>query len=151
MGGAKLAFSLFQKDGLTRFQQVPTYGWLMHAMAHVLPNTGKAILIFGCAAILLIPFTGDSLDRNLVRIIVELPLLLILAAVCGIVITLITSVTSAILGGSTIVAALVAGLIGWAIAGGGYKSFGGLGYHELLQPAYALALALPWLLARKSE
>lgn len=51
-----------------------------------------------------------------------------------------------IIGGSPIVAALIAAIIAWTISGGDEQAFAGLGYNPLLQPAFALAIAAPWLL-----
>ncbi len=112
----------------------------------VVPNTGKSIVLFGGAAFLLALLAGGTIDRLLVRIVVEFPILLILAAIGTLVINLIAAAGGAIVGGSGLAAALLAAILGWAVSGGGSTSFAGVGYHVLLQPAHAIALAAPWLL-----
>ncbi len=88
-----------------------------------------------------------GVDQNVVlRILVELPLLLLLSSILALVINGLAAACGMVLGGRALVAGIACIVLGWAVSGGGKSSFAGLGYHPLLQPAFALSLGLPWLL-----
>ena len=106
--------------------------------------TWTALAIFAVAALFLAPTVGGNIDRLIICLVVEVPLLLIVAGIGLLIINLIAAYGGAAFGGSALVAAAIAALLAWAIAGG-YPSFSGLGYHFALRPAYAIAIAVPWL------
>ncbi|MEI9931722.1 MAG: hypothetical protein WDM89_14580 [Rhizomicrobium sp.] len=103
-----------------------------------------AIIIFALAALILAPISGGNVDRLILRVVVELPLLLIVAGIGLLAINLIATSAGALFKGSVLIAAATAAVIAWAIAGG-TSPFAGLGYHSALRPAYAISVALPWL------
>jgi hypothetical protein len=116
----------------------------MLLLRHIPLNTMTALMMFAAMALLLALASGGTIDRMLVRLVIEFPLLMVLAAVFTLFINCIAAIGGAILGNSTIAAASIAAIISWTVAGGP-NSFAGLGYHSLLQPALALAIAAPWL------
>src|SRR5437868_7352619 len=116
----------------------------MQLVRQVPATTLAAIVIFAAAALLLAPMSGGNVDRLVLRLVIELPLLLVLAGIGLLVINLIAACGGALFGGSVLVAAVLAGAMAWAIAGGP-PSFAGLGYHFALRPAYVIAIATPWL------
>jgi hypothetical protein len=114
----------------------------MHQMREIMSNTIFAMTIFGAVAVLL-AFTHGNVDRILVRLFLELPLLVIAAGIGAFLISLVAGLIGNNLLGTPAIAALIAGVLGWAVAAP--PSFAGLGYHWMLQPTFAAALALPWL------
>lgn len=111
-------------------------------MREVLGNTIFALTVFGVTALLLALLHG-TVDRIVVRLVIEFPLLMILAALAAFVINVIAGLVGKSVLGTPAIAAVLAGLLGWAVAAP--PSFAGLGYHWMLQPAFAAALALSWV------
>lgn len=120
----------------------------MLLLQHVPANSVAAILSFAAMAIVLALVSGGNVDAVLLRLVIQLPLLLLLGGIGVLLITGIAAVGGSIVAGSTVIAALIAALIAagvaWAVTGGPH-AFAGLGYHSLLRPAYAIAMAAPWL------
>jgi hypothetical protein len=111
-------------------------------MGEVLAKSATALLIFGAAALLL-ALGGGNIDRIIVRIFIQFPLLMILAAISVFLINLAAALIGKVLLRQALVAALIAAFLGWAIAAP--PEFAGLGYHRMLRPAFAIALAWPWV------
>ena len=109
---------------------------------------GKALLamaLFSGAALVLVFLQKDPAD--LVSSFVTFPLLIAVASVVTIIAYAIAAVAARFAGRSSLAAAGISAALGWLFASGGYQSFGGLGaYSDLIQPAYAVALAAPWLI-----
>ena len=89
----------------------------MRTMANIPPSAGRAILIFGCAVALQVPFTDDFFDRNLISTVVEMPVLITVAESCSAGNSSAASVVAKNFKGLAIVAAFVSAWTGWAIAG----------------------------------
>ena len=106
-----------------------------------------ALALFSGTAFLLAITRGDAGGEILVRIIVVLPLLIVVAAIAMAIIYAVAASGAALAKQSPLVAASISGILGWITASGGYRSFEGLGaYSDLIQPAYAISLAAPWLI-----
>jgi hypothetical protein len=116
----------------------------MQIFRQALAASKSAILVFGIAAFILALVSGGNMDRQLVRIFIELPLLLVVALIGVFVINLAASAIATVAAGSHVVAAVVAAVLAWLIAAP--PSFAGLGFHSLLRPAYAVATAVAWLI-----
>lgn len=113
-------------------------------ISRALPTGLTATRYFAVAAVLLALVSGGGTDRSILRFVVELPLLVLLGFVIAIIISAIAASGAALFGGSSTVAAVIAVLLGWLVSAGP-NAFAGLGYHDLLQPAFALALGAAWL------
>jgi hypothetical protein len=119
---------------------------------HVAQGAAKIWLsglsIFGIAAALIavgMHLVGsENPDRLAVRLTVEFPLLLVVAGIALLPVVLAAAGAAAMTDSRT-AAACAALVCGWAIAGGS-PSLAGLGYHAIIQHAFAVAAALPWLL-----
>lgn len=106
-----------------------------------------ALALFSSAAFLLAITRGDAGGEILVRVIVVFPLLIVVAAITTAIIYVVAAGAAALVKQSSLVAASISGILGWLTASGGYRSFEGLGgYSDLIQPAYAISLAAPWLI-----
>ena len=109
---------------------------------------GKALLamaLFSGAALVLVFLQKDPAD--LVSSFVTFPLLIAVASVATIIAYAIAALAARLAGRSSLAAAAISAALGWLFASGGYQSFGGLGaYSDLIQPAYSVALAAPWLI-----
>ncbi len=114
----------------------------MRLLPNVLRNSAFSLALFGCAALLL-AFGEGNVDLVVIRLVIQLPLLLILAALMMLGINLAAAFIGALLNGSLLAATLVALLLAWALAAP--PGFLGLGYDALLRPAFAIALVVPWL------
>ena len=119
----------------------------MKLLRDVRENSATGVILFAAAATLLalaLHFSGDNnSDRLIVRLIIELPILLIAAGVSLLLINMIAGCVASPFG-STLLAGSIAGVCAWLVAGG-TPSFAGLGYHWLIRPAFALAAILPWV------
>ena len=111
-------------------------------MREVLSSTIFAMAIFGVIALILALLHGTT-DRIIVRVLIEFPLLMIVAAISALVINIIAGLIGNHALSTPAIAAVLAGLLGWAVAAP--PSFAGLGYHWMLQPTFAAALALSWM------
>ena len=110
-------------------------------MREPLSNTIFAMAIFGVVALSLALLHG-TMDRVIVRVLIEFPLLMIVAAITAFVINIIAGFIGNYVLSTPAIAAVLAGLLGWAVAAP--PTFAGLGYHWMLQPTFAAALALSW-------
>jgi hypothetical protein len=105
------------------------------------------LALFSSAALLLAITHAGAGGEFLVQMIVVLPLLIALAAITTAIIYAVAAGAAALAKQSPLVAAAISGILGWIVASGGYRSFEGLGgYSDLIQPAYAISLAAPWLI-----
>jgi hypothetical protein len=107
-------------------------------------NLAASQLLFGAAAVLL-AFGEGNADPVVLRLLIEFPLLMLLAAILLFLINLVAAFVGMVVTKSLWTAALVAAVLAWVAAAPPHQ-FGGLGYHPLLQPAFALASGLPWLI-----
>jgi hypothetical protein len=105
--------------------------------------SASSLALFGAVALLL-AFGGASVDRVVVRLIIEFPILLLVAAIMMFAINLVAAFVGIVVTRMQVVAALVAALLAWGLAGP--PEFAGLGYHWLLRPVFAIAIAIPWLI-----
>ena len=112
-------------------------------MREIVSHSATSLLIFGVAALLLAFGGPGNIDRLILRLIIELPLLMIAAAVATFLIHVIAGLIGNSVLRTTAIAAVLAALLGWSVAEP--PGFGELGYHWLLRPAFAMALAWPWL------
>jgi hypothetical protein len=120
-------------------------------MRNVITKALLATAFFAVAAVLLAITRGDPGGRVFVRLIIEVPLLLVLAAFTAVIICAIATFAAS-LTRLPRTAPIAAAVLGWLAAGGGYQSFGGLGsYSDLIQPAFAIAMALPWLIGTAQD
>lgn len=112
-----------------------------------LRNTILGTAGFGIAAALIAIAThgasGTNADRLVLTLMIQLPMLVVVAGAFLFAVNAIGGWVNR-LTGMPVVAATVAGLLAWMIAEGP-SSFAGLGFHDLLRGAYALAAAVPWL------
>ena len=107
----------------------------------------QALALFSSAAVLLAIIRGVDGGEILVRMIVVVPLLIVFSTVTTAIIYAVAAGGAALAKQSPLVAASISGILGWITASGGYRSFEGLGaYSDLIQPAYAISLAAPWLI-----
>lgn len=114
----------------------------MRLLRVIMLNSASSLALFGVAALLL-AFGGASADRTVVRLVIELPLLLLIAATSMLAVNFVAALAVAAVKGRRLVGALIAALLAWEVAGP--PEFAGLGYHPLLRPAFAIAVAVPWL------
>ena len=107
----------------------------------------QALALFSSAAVLLAIIRGVDGGEILVRMIVVVPLLIVFSTITTAIIYAVAAGGAALAKQSPLVAASISGILGWITASGGYRSFEGLGaYSDLIQPAYAISLAAPWLI-----
>jgi hypothetical protein len=116
----------------------------MQVARAVMSDSVLSLMLFGVCALLLAFAGGGNIDRAIVRLIIELPLLLLVAAIFIFPVNLVGWLIGPVATGSRLVGALVAVLLAWLIAGP--PEFAGLGYHTLLRPAFAVAVLVPWVL-----
>jgi len=75
------------------------YGESMSLFAQIVPNTAKAAMLFAAACILAC-VAGGTVGRILVRLVVELPLLVLLGLVAALVINAVVAAGGTVLGRS---------------------------------------------------
>lgn len=105
-----------------------------------------AMAIFSSAALLLAITHKGAGGEFFIQMIITLPMLVVFATITTAIIYTVAAGAAALARHSSLVAASISGILGWITASGGYRSFEGLGgYSDLIQPAYAISLAAPWL------
>ncbi len=117
----------------------------MNLMSQVPNRTALSMLIFAGMAYLLALTNGDAGSRLMVSLAIELPVFLLIATVASVAINALAAVGGGLFGGSNLVAALIAGGLGWSLAIAGLAG-GAIDFATQLQPAHTLALVLAWLL-----
>lgn len=103
------------------------------------------MLLFAGMAYLLALTNGDAGSRLMVSLAIELPVFLLIATLASVAINALAAVGGGLFGGSNLVAALIAGGLGWSLAIAGMAA-NTIDFATQLQPAHTLALVLGWLL-----
>lgn len=117
----------------------------MPLFARIVPNTIKAAVIFTAVAFVVVVLPGGTANDIIARLIAELPPLVTLSAAVALAVNLMAATGGAIIGGSALAAALVAGVIGWAAVRAGAFDASELGQFGFACPTLVGALAIPWL------
>ncbi len=117
----------------------------MSLMSQVPNRTVFAMLMFAGMAYLLALTNGDAGPRLVARMVFELPMFLLIATLASVLINAVAAVGGALFGGSNLVAAIIAGGLGWSLAIAGMAA-SNIDFSAQLQPAHAIALATAWLL-----
>lgn len=103
------------------------------------------MLIFAGVAYVLALTDGDAGSHLIVRMVIELPVFLLVATLASVLINAFAAIGGGIFGGSNLVAAIIAGGLGWSLALAGMTAHT-FSFTAQLQPAHAIALAAAWLL-----
>lgn len=122
----------------------------MSLMSQVPNRTAVAMLLLAGVAYLLALTNGDAGSRLMVRMVIELPIFLLVATLASVVINTLAAVGGGLFGGSNLIAAIIAGGLGWSLASAGMAATT-IDFSALLQPALAIALAVAWLLGRNPQ
>jgi hypothetical protein len=119
-------------------------------MSQVPNRTAFAMLLLAVMAYLLALTNGDAGSRLMVRMVIELPIFLLVATLASVVINALAALGGGLFGGSNLVAAIIAGGLGWTLAIAGMAATA-IDFSPQLQPAHAIALATAWLLGRNPQ
>lgn len=116
----------------------------MSLMNQVPSRTAFAMLLFGVMAYLLALTSGDAGTRLMVRMAIELPVLLFISALASLLINTLAAAGGGLLGGSNLVAAILAGGLAWNLTATVTASTT-IQVDTPLQLAHAVAMMAAWL------
>ncbi len=119
-------------------------------MSQVPNRTALAMLIFASVAYMLALTNGDAGSRLMAHLVIELPVFLLVATLASVLINAVAAVGGGMFGGSNLVAAIIAGGLGWTLAAAA-MSAATFEVNTQLQPAHAIALAAAWLFGRNPQ
>lgn len=119
-------------------------------MSQVPNRTVLAMLIFAGVAYMLALTSGNAGSRLLTLMVIELPVFLLIATLASVLINTLAAVGGGLFGGSNLVAAIIAGGLGWSVAAAA-MSAATFEVNSQLQPAHAIALAAAWLFGRNPQ
>jgi hypothetical protein len=122
----------------------------MSLMSQVPNRTVLAMLIFAGVAYMLALTSGNAGSRLLTLMVIELPVFLLIATLASVLINTLAAVGGGLFGGSNLVAAIIAGGLGWSVAAAA-MSAATFEVNSQLQPAHAIALAAAWLFGRNPQ
>jgi hypothetical protein len=108
------------------------------------------MLLLAGVAYLLALTNGDAGSRLMARMVIELPVFLLIATLASVVINALAAVGGGLFGGSNLIAAIIAGSLGWSLVGAAAAAIS-IGIDAQLQLAHAIALAVAWLLGRNPQ